>query len=413
VRFALALFFLYLLAGYVTARVAWVGVSGPKEEGTADWSHPPAAARASGALAVHTRRSHDAIGTEDEVVAAARSVGLDFVILSDHRSGSAPDSLWAVGARVEDGVLLVRGQEVGLGGEVGRVLTFGLDTALTRWESGLHELARALDADSATAIVAHSRSPRVRDSWRPREVPGIVGWEVFDLADVGRERLRGPWVVYHALALAASSVIGRGHWSLVRLFREGFHQPAVAAYDSLYQRGDLTALAGLDAHPKTRLLGRLVPGYEPFLRSLVNHIVVDTPLPAEAPAATRQLAEAIERGRVYISFGDVAAARAFRLRLVRTGREGAGIGEGVEWARGLRLQAGFAEPVAGRLLYRVVRDGAPIAWSRGRELNWPLPGPGAYRVEVHRYTARLGPLFWNLRPWIFVNPNRVSASEVR
>ena len=401
-RFVAALFALYLAAGYVTARLAWLPTVRAGSEPTPAADPPDTGIRAAGALAVHTHRSHDAIGTEDEVTRAARAAGLDFVILTDHRSGSAPDSLWDVQARYDDGILLMRGQEVSLGGEVGRVLTIGLDTVLTRWESGPRELARALVADSATAIVAHSRSPRVRDSWRPSEVPGIVGWEVFDLADIGRERLAGPWVVYHSLALAASSLVGRGHASLLSLFREGFRGPAVAAYDSLYRRGDLTALAGLDAHPKLRVLGRPVPGYEPFFRSLVNHVVLETPLPDEPLEATRRLSEAIEDGRVYISFGDAGAAAGFRLRLSGAGRDGPGIGGQVEWAPGLTLEAGFAGSAGGRYVYRVIKDGEPVASLRGRELRWPLPGPGAYRVEVHRYTLRVGPLFWNLRPWLFV-----------
>ena len=69
----------------------------------------------------------------------------------------------------------------------------------------------------------------------------------------------------------------------------------------------------------------------------------------------------------------------------------------------LRLEAGFAAD-PGRVAYRVVRDGGEVGWWRGPGLVWPVDAPGAYRVEVHRYSARLGRLVWNLRPWIFTNP---------
>jgi hypothetical protein len=413
-RLALALFVFYLALGYLAPRVAWLSLSPAVDEeapGRAAASFaPPHLRRIAGALAVHTERSHDAIGTEAEVIAAAKDAGLDFVILSDHRSRQTPDSLWEVNARFDAGVLLVRGQEVSLGGDVGRVLTFGLDTALTRWDDGLQAFASRLERDSVTAIVAHSRSPRLRDSWRATRTPAIAGWEVFDLADIGRERLEGPWVVYHLLALAASAPLDRLHWSLIRLFREGFDQPAVAAFDSLCERGDITAVAGLDAHPKTRILGHLLPAYEPFFKSLINYVALEDVRPgkAEAAEATASLARAIERGRVYISFGDVEAGRRFRLRLGGAGHGWVGLGAAAEWQPGLMLEAGLDGGGERRLVYRVLRDGEALAWVKGPELRWRLSGVGTYRIEVYRYTLRIGPFVWNLRPWIFANPNRVT-----
>ena len=78
-------------------------------------------------------------------------------------------------------------------------------------------------------------------------------------------------------------------------------------------------------------------------------------------------------------------------------------------AAGLRLEAGFAT-APGRVAYRVVRDGREVGWWRGPGLSRAVDGPGAYRVEVFRYSARLGRLVWNLRPWIFANPVLVRPS---
>ncbi len=340
---------------------------------------------------------------------AARAAGLDFVVLTDHRSASAPDSLWQTPARYEQNVLLVRGQEISLGPRIGRVLVFGLDTVLTGWDAGLEALGRRLEEDGATAIVAHSRSPRVRDSWRPESVPGIVGWEAFDLADVGRARLADPWVLYHLIALAATAPVGRGHESLLRLHRTGFDQPAVAAFDSLYSHRDLTAVAGLDAHPKVRVVGRLVPGYELFFKSLVNHVTLSGPLPIGAEEATAALAAALRRGRVHISFGDAGQARSFDVWLEIPGSGPGRATRQQSWQPGLRLRAGFVDAFP-RTLYRVVRDGTPDVWLRGRSLDWAVPAAGAYRVEVYRYTLRVGSVYWNLRPWVFSNPLRVAPA---
>lgn len=408
-RTAAALFAVYLIVAYTTPRLRWVEARAAPHVPARPALEPPGVVVA-GALAVHTRRSHDAIGTEREVAEAARAAGLDFVILTDHRSGTAPDSLWQLPARYELGVLLVRGQEISLGPDVGRLLVFGLDTIVTGWDGGLGSLGRKLEESGATAIVAHSRSPRVRDSWRPKAAPGIVGWEVFDLADVGRARLGDPWVLYHLLALAASAPLGRSHESLVRLHRKGFQQPAVAAFDSIYARQDLTAVAGLDAHPKARVAGRLVPGYGPLFKSLVNHITVDGPLPPQPEEATAALAAALRRGRVYVSFGDTRRARGFSLWLEAPESAGGERLGRLVWESGLLLKATLGDAAPTRTAFRVIADGSEAAWLRGPELAWPLPSSGSYRVEVYRYTLRVGSLYWNLRPWLFSNPLRVAPA---
>jgi hypothetical protein len=273
------------------------------------------------------------------------------------------------------------------------------------------EFGQLLGRESATGVVAHSRSPRTRDSWRPRETPGIAGWEVFDLADVGRARLKDPWVVYHLLSLAATAPLGRTHESLLRLHREGFGQPAVAAFDSLYPWNRSTALGALDAHPKTRIAGRAVPGYGPFFNSLVNHIELTSPLPHDAGEAMGALAAGLAAGGAFVSFGNTQLARNFSLQLVVPGGGRVGIGRPVEWGPGQYLRAGFWGGPRERLIYRVVRDGEHRAWISGSELAWPLDEPGIYRVEVYRYTLRVGPITWNLRPWIFANPNWVVPKE--
>jgi hypothetical protein len=362
-----------------------------------------------GALHVHTRRSHDAVGTDSEVARAARAADLDFVLITDHRSRDAPADQWETPARYSDGVLLVRGQELSLGSDLGRVLVFGLDTVLTRWEDGLDAFARKLEDDTALAVVAHPRSPRRRDSWRPRETPGIVGWEVFDLTDVSRARLTSPWVAYHLLALAVTLPLGRAHQSLLRLHREGFDQPAVAAFDSLYARRPLTALGALDVHAKKRIAGRLFPPYRPFFKSVVNHVELPAPLAVDAGEAARALAAALTAGRAFISFGDARGARNFVLSVGARGDSLPSRGPRLGSRPGRLLRAGFVGGPRRRLVYRVFRDGTFLAWVRSAELAWPPSGPGAYRVEVYRYTLRLGPLYWNLRPWIFTNPVRLAG----
>ena len=510
----------YFATMYASARLDWVAM----EAGRAPTALPPApAARVAGAIHVHTRRSHDAIGTEAELARAARAAGLDFVFLADHRdAGSRPEE-WERAARREEGVLLVRGQEIRVEG-VGKVLVDRLDTAVVSWTGGAERFFARLERDSAFAVVAHPRG-RPSDMWRPPGAPGMAAWEVFDFADVARRRLASPSVVYHLVALVGGELSGRAEHNWLRLYRDGFRDPGVAAFDSLWAgagaaqvlaagartgvaggkdagvvavtgegaatatgaaspgagmpgatrgssgsaaRPGPTAVGGLDMHPKVRLPGgRLFPAYESSLRTIVNHVALDAPLESDPAGAARALGAAIRRGRVFVSFGDTEAARGFRVGVVVPGggaeaRPGASRspvaasrsagsvavprpagssavpgsagspvaastpagssaasrpagshvppGGVARMAAGLRLEAGFATD-PGRVAYRVVRDGRGVGWWWGGGLVWPVDVPGAYRVEAYRYSARLGRLVWNLRPWIFTNPVRVRPAS--
>ena len=458
-RWLLAVAGAYFAVAYAGARLDWVVMGGER----APAALPPApSTRVAGAIHVHTRRSHDAIGTEAEVARAARAAGLDFVFLSDHRDAASPAAEWAHAARREEGVLLVRGQEIRVEG-VGKVLVDRLDTAVVSWRGGAESFLARVERDSAFTIVAHPRG-RASDMWRPDGASGMAAWEVFDFADVARRRVADPTVVYHLVALLGGELAGRAEQNWLRLYRDGFRDPAVAAFDSLWAaagrravaggnpraspggrgpgpaarsgpaaaRPGPTAVGGLDMHPKVRLPGgRLFPAYASALRTIVNHVALDAPPDSDPVEAARALGAAIRRGDVVVSFGDAAGARRFRAGLVAPGggadaRPGAGgsrvAGSGpaaaglhvppggtTRMAAGLLLEAGFAAD-PGRVAYRVVRDGREVGWWRGPGLSWAVDGPGAYRIELYRYSARLGGLVWNLRPWIFTNPVLVTRA---
>ncbi len=424
----------YFAVAYATARLDWVAMG---EERAPRAPLPAFSARAAGAIHVHTRRSHDAVGTETELARAARAAGLDFVFLSDHRDADAPAAEWAHPARWEEGTLLVRGQEIRVEG-VGKVLVDRLDTAVASWTSGASDFLARVERDSAFAAVAHPRG-RPSDRWRLDGADGMAAWEVFDFADVARRRMASPTVVHHLVALAGGELIGRAERNWLRLYREGFRVPGVAAFDSLWaaaaaseaSRGSAsaaatgsdpvagrpgpTAVGGLDVHPKVRLPGgRLFPSYASSLRTIVNHVALEAPLDPDPVEAARALGTAIRRGDVLVSFGDAAEAREFRAGGVARGaasgsrRARTPPGGVARMEADLRLEAGFpTDP--GRVVYRIVRDGRELGWRRGPGLSWAVDGPGAYRVELYRYSARLGRLVWNLRPWIFVNPILVGS----
>jgi hypothetical protein len=199
-------------------------------------------------------------------------------------------------------------------------------------------------------------------------------------------------VVYHVVDLLGGLAFGRLDDALVGLFRASFRPPSVAGFDSMFAVDPLTALAGLDVHPKTRIFGRPFPAYGPFFRALTDHVTLSGPLPAEPRAAADSVLAALDRGRAFVAFGPDVRARRFTLV-----------------TDGPNLIAGFQNAPPDRLLYRIVRNGAAAGWLRGAAVRRRMSGDGAYRVEVYRYTLRIGRLYVNVRPWLFSSPLRSAA----
>ncbi|MFH1762931.1 MAG: glycosyltransferase N-terminal domain-containing protein, partial [Gemmatimonadota bacterium] len=392
---------IYMVAGYLTTAFRRIEVADPVSPILSLPS--PERTLLSGVFSVHTERSHDARGTREQVAAAAASAGLDFVVIGDHPPDDRrPDwELW--GPEFLEGVLIDGAVEL-RAPEAGKVLAMGVDSTFRQWEGGLGSFLGFLDTRRATSIVVHGRGPRESERWVHRRIGGVQGWEVLDLSESSRSRFRGPWSLYHLLTSLIGYPLGLADEALLHAMREGFETPAVAAYDSLRLRGPLTATAGLNVHPKLGLGPVLVPSYEPFFRTLVSHLAVAEPLPSDPASAQSVITEGFRQGELFISLGDHQAARGFRMMAVLGEGYGAHMGADVPVRSGFFLRGGFEEDPGRKMVYRILRNGREVEWILGPELEWEPTRAGLYRVEVYSYGARMGNVFFRLKPWIFANP---------
>jgi hypothetical protein len=400
-RRLLPLLLLYMAAGYLTTAFRWVETAGPVAVTAAlpDLEGP----LLSGVFSVHTGRSHDAWGTREQVAEAAASAGLDFVIVGDHPPSSRKPGWESWDPVTVNGVFIEGGQELRTP-EAGKVLAIGVDTTYRTWEGSYEALVDLFHREEATSFVVHARGPRPGERWVQPTVEGMQGWEVLDISEATRHRVTGPWGLYHALTFLGGLPFGLGDEALRHLMRDGFETPTVLAYDSLRMNRPLTATAGLNVHPKVRLGPVLVPPYEPFFRTLVSHVTVQVPLSLDPVMARAALTNGLRRGELFVTLGDSKDAETFRLGAFREGILVGRMGRDVPGGSGTILRGGFVESLDRQVVYRVLRDGTELGWVRGPDLEWDASSPGVYRVEVYAYTARLGNLFFRLRPWIFANP---------
>mgnify|MGYP002395851747 CR=1 FL=1 len=422
VRVVLVAGLLYMVAGYLTARL---GPQPPLGVETLDYARVDAVlsepARSQvvrshvvrGALSVHSGRSHDAEGTLDEVARAARKADLDFVVLGDHPEvwTEAED---AFEPRWMDDALIVPGVEMVVA-DRGRVLAVGLDTVPRRWEASLSSLISRVDTAHGFVSVVHPRSPRNRERWKDQAPVGVHAWESFDVSEMARSRLSERWALYHIGGFLMGLPTGRADEVVVGMWRERTATPAILAYDTIRSAGPTTLTGGLNHHPKARVPGGLFPAYAPFFQSVVNHVTLPAPLSADPRTARQQLMAALRAGAVHVSLGHPDRVEGFRF-WVETPDEVAVQGGRLETPSpgDATLRVRIPDDAPGRVYVRFVQDGGEVLWAKAEagETIVRVGSEGVHRVEIH-HAGRRVPLLGrlNLRPWILSNPIEIRRAD--
>ena len=358
-----------------------------------------------GVVHAHTELSHDSKGTVEEILKAAGSAKLDFLITTDHYT----PRIFTEGLDGRrDSLLVVRGVEIPLGctrqGALTRrcasLLAFGLRAPLAPGPDGqwnVEELFKSIRSQGALAILAHPRG-----LVNPSYFRNADGFEICDLADTVRDRLVDVprflldfFLDYNEYQdeILLRLIVERSNWNLVE-------------WDRLTKTRRFIGLAGNDAHQNLEVFGRQADPYPLTFRAVNTHVlaplgVAENLRPLAPPLATGNLMSALRAGRCFVSFNLLADAAGFRFA-ARDGDGGpvvAVMGDEVLLKDGLVLAAQCPLPGAVELF----RDGVPIRRKEGRELHHPVDRPGVYRIEVSlRVVDR-----W--RPWIFANPIYVRA----
>jgi hypothetical protein len=342
-----------------------------------------------GAIHVHTRRS-DGTGTVDDVAAAARRAGLQFVIITDHGDGTRGQDTPVYRA----GVLCIDGVEIS--SNDGHIVALDLPQAPYPLGGEVGDVLEDIRRMGGMSIAAHP------DSMRPEL--RLTGWTgAFD----GVEWLNGDsqWRDESWLALARA------------LFSYPFRRAATLGtlldrpddllnrWDALLRRRPVVALAAADAHarvgpgadPYGRSLSLHIPGYEQVFRTF-SISLPGVRLGGEARDDARTVLDAIRRGRTYSSI-DALARPAMLAFEASSGAQRAEMGDRLVLEGPVVLKVRVNAPDGSTV--RLLSDGKVIASGAPPGLDHSAPSaPGAYRVEVDVPGAPGTPPV----PWIVSNP---------
>jgi hypothetical protein len=349
-----------------------------------------------GVIHAHTGLSHDSRGTFDEILAAAHTARLNFLMTTDHYS----PKIYTEGIEgLRDSVLILRGLEVGMGciqasgidRRCGAVLALGLVEPLTideqkgwDWDA----LFANIRKQGGLTIIAHSRGMLNADYFAKAD-----GMEIYDVADAMRERIVD--IPRHLVQFAMGfeqypeeflvPLVERMNWNLVQ-------------WDRMLQNRRFVGIAGNDAHQRLSILGRQLDRYDLVFRALNMHLL--------AAALTKEhLITALREGRCFASFNLLADAGGFQFTAqeLSTGRRKAVLGEELAMQEDLVLDVQSPIPAAIVLM----RDGIPVRREESRTMRHAVDRPGVYRVEVFLYVVDR----W--RPWIFSNPIYIRSEPQR
>jgi hypothetical protein len=334
-----------------------------------------------GAIHLHSTYS-DGNGDVAEIMEAASAAGLDYVILTDHdqldpskHEGWHGSTLLIVGAEITppENHLIVAGEGV-------------LENIGELKKKSPQEYIDAAGRQNWLSFIAHPNyvgSKRFGSGtyrwvdWNATGFTGIGVWHLIDdwLRQLDRDDV-SPAEVYDHFPNSL----------------RGPDPEVVRRWDTLCKERKVVAIGELDNHKMTRTYGEreyTVFPYEMAFRSIANHLLISSPLSKDAPAAKKQVLDALRHGSLYISMDWEFDPTDFSFYIDH-------LDENYYMGDRLKLEeeadANVVLPEEAEI--SLFRNGELLHRTTGFEMVEAVEDAGVYRVEVRR----------DGRIWILSNP---------
>lgn len=335
-----------------------------------------------GVFHVHSFLGGHSNGTFAEIVAAAKSNQLDFVVMTEHTERDINTAAMTLQG-IHEGVLFLNGNEVSVN-DTGRVLLIPGLQSQSDASSNLEDLAKQVRARQGLSIVAY---PQEFTGWNSNAFDGV---EVYNLYT-------------NAQQINRVSMFFEGLWaysSYPDLLFANFHQRPeenLRLWDQAHARGQrLTSLAGVDAHANVGFAFKGVSlQLDPYERSF-QLVRVHLLIPQGNGLTAETVLKAVREGHCFVGFDLFSDSTGFRF----TGSSG---GETKMQGDELRLQGevhlNVTVPLPSRII--LLKNGARIRDAYGEtNLEFVVTEPGNYRCEIYlpQLDHRVG-----LEPWIISN----------
>ena len=306
-----------------------------------------------GAFHVHSNASHDSDIPLETIGAAAKSLGLDFVVVTDHNTQLA-------GPIEVQGVTLLSSAE--LSTAFGHVVQLGAEFPLPQTKRNSRDLHDHIAAIQGSPILSHPADPK--HPWSG-PIPKAGGIEIVNLASAAK-RQAGPAYIGQIPALF-----------VLRL------RPELALAQS-YDRDD-AALNLWDRHPDPALVGICASDTHGWVDVQQNmktwEIVLHQKLPTSLEERVSSILQQLRNGSFHCKAGMVGRRPRFEF-YAQTDDGIWGAGSSVLAAQVERLHIKGPRFLSGKSNIVLLRNGEEILRTSLHNLDYAAPIVGTYRVEI-------------------------------
>lgn len=345
-----------------------------------------------GVVHVHSALGGHSTGRPEEIVRAAKTNALDFVVMTEHPAPYIRTDEATLNG-THEGVLFVGGSEINTTADERLLVLPGIAPAAAGRTPSTQQFITEAKRGGRVVFVAYPEQLR---SW---DLQGFDGIEVYNLF-TNTKRINYALLFFDGLW---------SYWSYAHLlFADFYERPSeqLKKWDELTAREGrkLVALAGNDAHQNVGISLQQQTGeplmqiqldpYERSFRVVRTHLLLEKGRTLDAET----LLSALAAGHTYIAFDLFCDAKGFRFT-AESDTEKRLMGDEITLGGGLlRLRA--STPVKSRILF--FKDGRVVHEEKDTlRAELQVNERGVYRVEA--YLDRLGQPLAE-RPWIISNP---------
>ena len=338
-------------------------------------------------LHMHTPYS-DGERYHHEIAALAKQAGIDVVCVTDH-------NLYVRGVEgYSNGVLLLVGEEVHdveRHPQANHCLVYDAKDELSESADVPQKLVDEVNRRGGMAFFAHPieyASPISNDledySWVDWNVKRNTGIELWNYMSDFKARCWN-WPLAALWAFAPSLAV------------MGPFKAALQRWDALLDEGRrVNVIGNSDAHGTHFRLGpvrREIFPYDYLFRCVNTHLLIDRPCVRDFEADQKLVYDAMRAGHCFVGYDLGASTKGFRFT-AKSGSLTAVMGDNLLRRGATKFDVTCPSPASIRLL----RNGAVVASTHGKQLTYTSSEPGIYRVECYRFFRLLN------RGWIFSNP---------
>lgn len=338
----------------------------------------------SGAIHIHTTES-DGTKPLDEVISIGQSVGLEFMMFTDHMNLINKEN---GGEGLYDKTLVVIGYEHNDQNDEHHYLLFNSPVVYPEDMTPV-EYVKAGDADKAIGILAHP--DEIRDAladhppypWRDWNANQFQGIEVWNQMSEWMEKL----TKYNKIPMVFSP-------------RKSIISPTdriLKKWDDLSRHRKVSGIAGVDAHAfpiKIWPVTFEIFPYKVHFRSLRTHILLTEKMSSDFNIAKQQLYDAIVDCRMFFSNMRWGEADKFEF-FAQNSSEKVICGGRLSDCNNSKITA----KLPSKALIKLVHNGKTVLKVESDRIEYKDLRPGVYRLEAWK----------NNKGWIFSNHIRVEC----